>query len=76
MKQTLIASNVKKNDRFGWSAAISKGKVLVGQIEEYKSKLEPQAPVQIVTKKCGLPKCLKLTNGSFRLGWRDGTLSH
>lgn len=72
MKQTLIASNVKKNDRFGWSAAISKGKVLVGQIEEYKSKLEPQAPVQIVTTKCGLPKCLKLTNGSFRLGWRDG----
>ena len=71
LKQKLIASNTKKHDRFGWSAAISGDRVLVGQLEEYKGNLGPQAPVQLITIKCGVPDCKDHISGSFSLGWRD-----
>jgi len=74
VKQKLIASNTKKHDRFGWSAAISGDRVLVGQLEEYKGNLGPQAPVQLITIKCGLSDCKEHISGNITLGWRDNAL--
>jgi hypothetical protein len=68
-KQTLIPSNVRKFDRFGWSVAMSGGQILVGQLQEYDGKMVARYVVQTIKVICAQRDCSEQT---FEMSWRDG----
>lgn len=71
-KQELIPSNVKKHDRFGWSASIEKNKAVVGQLQKFEGSLTPAASVQTVTTTFEIAPCEENLGSTFQLSWRDG----
>lgn len=75
MKQKLVASNVRKFDRFGWSVAMSRDKVLVGQLQEYDGKMAARSAVQTITMRCGQQDCSQDIESRFQLSWRDGVFT-
>jgi hypothetical protein len=72
MKQSLITSNVRKYDRFGWSVAMSKDKILVGQLQEYDGKMVARSAIQTITMHCEEQDCSQQIGLTFQLSWRGG----
>jgi hypothetical protein len=69
--QELVASNVKSNDRFGCSIAMSSNKMLIGQVEEFTGELVSQSPVQVIRVYSGTLEGNHKLGAFFRLGWRQ-----
>ena len=74
LMQTLIPSNVRERDRFGWSTAISGNKLLVGQVQSYTGELIPSDPIQILTTSCASSVCDEKLVSTFYLLWRERSL--
>jgi hypothetical protein len=76
LDQRLTPSNVLPGDHFGWSVSLSDSKILVGQVEEYSSKLAPPRPVQRIRTFCKTPPCNVDADSTFRLRWMNDKTSH
>ena len=70
LTQTLSPTNLKLNDRFGFSVALSNRRMIVTQLEHFKGTLLPPRPVQILRTFCYVEQCSKFINETFRLKWR------
>ena len=70
--QQLIPSNILPKDRFGWDVSLSGSRLIVGQVEKSREKLESPRPVQVVQTYCEEPPCEGVDNCKFKLFWFDG----
>ncbi len=73
-KQKLTPSNIQPRDRFGWSAAMTVGKIIVGQLQDYSGRLSPNYPIQTIRTRCGMSDCHDKIGSTFQLGWRNDSI--
>lgn len=71
LDQQLEPSNVVSGDRFGMSVAMSRNRIVVGQVEDSDGKIGPPDPVQTITTFCEHRPCTKAAASKFRLHWVD-----
>ena len=68
--QKLVASNLIAGDRFGWSVALSRSRIVVGQLEAYDGDLLQPRPVQVLEVFCRFSCCMDSEDSTLSLFWR------
>jgi len=74
LNSTLQPSNIKKEDRFGFSCSVSKNTLIAGQVEDKIIKFTPETSEENIKLVCIPPECTNNEENEegFKIRWHDG----